>query len=155
MTLRSDGRGAKYMSSKQYIIRVKNLMLSRVFWTITLFGNCSVFLWAFVFHYLEYGENEKVVSFIDSIWWAFATITTVGYGDITPVTVFGKVIGIALMLCGTALFATYTALFANAILGREITKIGSKVEGMQHDEHELEKTLSRLNEKLKQLEKKL
>lgn len=131
------------------------MMLSRVFWTITLFGNSSVFVWAAVFHYLEFGVNEKVVTFMDSIWWAFATITTVGYGDITPVTIFGKVIGIALMLCGTALFATYTALFANAILGKEITKIGYKVEDMQHDEHELEITLNRLNEKLKQLEKKL
>jgi len=53
---------------------------------------------------------------MDALWWSFATATTTGYGDITPVTDTGKILSIILMLVGLALFSMYTALFAEAIL---------------------------------------
>ena len=53
---------------------------------------------------------------MDGIWWAYSTVTTVGYGDIIPTTFQGRILGILLMLMGTAMFATYIALFAEVIL---------------------------------------
>ncbi len=53
---------------------------------------------------------------MDALWWGFATATTTGYGDITPVTLAGKFLGILLMLTGMAIFAMFTALFAETIL---------------------------------------
>ena len=44
------------------------------------------------------------------MWWALVTITTVGYGDITPVTTLGRVIASSLMLLGLGLIATITAI---------------------------------------------
>lgn len=57
-----------------------------------------------------------MIRYMDALWWSFATATTTGYGDITPVTDAGKILSILLMLAGLGLFSMYTALFAEAIL---------------------------------------
>ena len=63
---------------------------------------------------------------MDAIWWAYATATGVGYGDVIPVSTLGKLLGIILMLLGTVLFATFTALFAKTILEDEIFVVSQK-----------------------------
>jgi voltage-gated potassium channel len=45
----------------------------------------------------------------DALWWAVQTVTTVGYGDVVPEHVTGRLIGIALMLQGIALLTVITA----------------------------------------------
>ena len=92
------------------------LVKSPVFITLTIAGNGLIGLSGTLFYYLEKGTNPKMVHYIDAIWWSFATATTTGYGDITPITTIGKILGILLMLMGTALFAMYTGLFAEVIL---------------------------------------
>jgi voltage-gated potassium channel len=92
------------------------LIKSPIFIMLTLLGNGLIGLCGGIFYYLEVGTNPRLQHFIDAIWWSFATATTTGYGDITPVTMLGKVLGIFLMLMGTALFAMYTGLFAEVIL---------------------------------------
>ena len=49
-----------------------------------------------------------------SMWWAFATLTTVGYGDIVPVTPAGKVFGALIAVVGIAMIALPTAILASA-----------------------------------------
>lgn len=92
------------------------LMKSPVFILLTILGNSLIGFFCVVFYLLEHDINPKIHSFIDALWWGFATATTTGYGDITPVTVAGKALGIFLMLTGMALFAMFTALFAETIL---------------------------------------
>ena len=92
------------------------LVTSVPFMTLSLFGNSVVFLFAGIIYFLERNVNEKMATFIDALWWSFSTTSTVGYGDVVPITVMGKLIGILLMLIGVAIFAIYTALFARAIL---------------------------------------
>jgi voltage-gated potassium channel len=46
------------------------------------------------------------------MWWAIVTVTTVGYGDISPVTPSGRAIAVALMVCGIGLTATLAAAIA-------------------------------------------
>ncbi|MAX65880.1 MAG: potassium channel family protein [Bacteriovoracaceae bacterium] len=86
------------------------------FLTLSVFGNSVVFLFASLLYVLEKDVNPKMSSFIDALWWSFSTTSTVGYGDIVPMTIPGKIIGIFLMLIGVAIFAIYTALFARAII---------------------------------------
>lgn len=60
------------------------------------------------------GANIK--SFGDSTWWAFVTVTTVGYGDFTPVTVGGRVIAVFIMFTGAAAVGAVTAAVASRFI---------------------------------------
>lgn len=96
------------------------LIKSAPFLTLSFYGNGTVVLFAGLFYWLEHDVNPKVVHFLDALWWAFATTTTVGYGDVVPITSLGKILGIGLMLIGVAIFGIYTALFARAILDDDV-----------------------------------
>lgn len=62
------------------------------------------------------GRNPKINSFLDALWWSSATITTVGYGDVYPVTGPGRVIGAVTMLVGIGSFAVVTAKVAEFLV---------------------------------------
>lgn len=53
----------------------------------------------------------------DAIWWSIVTMSTVGYGDFTPVTQQGRVIGIFVIIVGVALFGVVTGFLANKFVG--------------------------------------
>lgn len=58
---------------------------------------------------VERTPDAKITNPQDALWWSFATITTVGYGDLFPVTTAGRIIGAVLMTAGVGLFGTVTA----------------------------------------------
>jgi len=70
----------------------------------------ALIFFIFLFGYLFYVSEPNVRNLGDGIWWALVTITTVGYGDITPVTTLGRVVASSLMLLGLGLIATITAI---------------------------------------------
>lgn len=76
--------------------------------------------------YMVEGENSGFTSIPQSIYWAIVTITTVGYGDIAPVTVLGKMIASVAMLTGYSIIAVPTGIISVEI-GRATLK-GSKKE---------------------------
>ena len=57
-------------------------------------------------------------TFFDALWWSAATITTVGYGDISPITAVGRIAGVFAMVVGITSFGLLTATFA-AFLSRD------------------------------------
>ena len=70
----------------------------------------ALLFFIFLFGYLFYVSEPDVKDLGDGVWWALVTITTVGYGDITPVTTLGRVVASSLMLLGLGLIATITAI---------------------------------------------
>jgi voltage-gated potassium channel len=62
-------------------------------------------------------EGANITTAGDAIWWAFVTITTVGYGDQFPVTATGRVIGVITMATGIAIFGVVTSLLSAFVLG--------------------------------------
>ena len=53
--------------------------------------------------------NSSIILCSDAIWWAYVTMTTVGYGDKYPVTTEGRFVAAILMTVGVGLFGTFTA----------------------------------------------
>lgn len=51
-------------------------------------------------------ESTKINTVVDGLWWAITTVTTVGYGDLVPVTTGGRVIGAFLQISGVVMFGT-------------------------------------------------
>ena len=83
-----------------------------------------VMMFALVFIYLSsvgiyFFENEaqpeNFKSIFHSIWWAIATLTTVGYGDVYPVTLGGKIFSSIIILIGIGIIAIPTGLIASSI----------------------------------------
>lgn len=62
---------------------------------------------------VENDPNSNIKTAEDAIWWAYVTITTVGYGDKFPVTTEGRMIAAVLMTAGVGLFGTFTAFIAS------------------------------------------
>lgn len=62
--------------------------------------------------------RSDITSFGRAVWWAITTVTTVGYGDLAPVTVTGRVIAVLLMIGGISLVGVVTATLASWIVQR-------------------------------------
>lgn len=67
----------------------------------------------------RYAEGANITNFLDAIWWAIASVTTVGYGDRFPVTADGRLIATFLMVIGIGLFSALTALLAAWVMGEK------------------------------------
>lgn len=62
--------------------------------------------------------DAKILTFGDALWWAITTITTVGYGDMYPVTPLGRLVASALMMSGIAVLGVVTASIASWLVQR-------------------------------------
>lgn len=105
---------------------IKRAFTSPFFVILTIVGNSLIGVTGLLFFLIEEGKNPRVTRYMDAIWWSFATATTTGYGDITPVTDTGKILSILLMLMGLAIFAMYTAFFAEIMITSKTLFISHK-----------------------------
>lgn len=64
----------------------------------------------------DVGANGRLQSFFDALWWSSSTITTVGYGDVFPITPAGRLIGVVTMVVGISTFAVVTAKVAEFLV---------------------------------------
>ncbi len=83
----------------------------------------------------EVGTNEKINSFFDVLWFSLVTVTTVGYGDITPGTVAGRIAGIFLLLFGVIAFAAISGKVASVLFDRQLKKDRGRVQLKKISKH--------------------
>ena len=94
------------------------------------------------FGYIFYITEPTVESIGDGFYWALVTVTTVGYGDITPITPSGKLIASFLILLGLGLIATITAIVSAKFIQNYVDHhtnddVLDKLEILQKDINEL------------------
>jgi len=66
-----------------------------------------------MYYFERESQPEAFGSIPASMWWAFATLTTVGYGDVTPITVGGKIFGALITVVGIGMVALPTSILAS------------------------------------------
>jgi voltage-gated potassium channel len=88
-------------------------------------------------------EGETFTSIGLAYWWAMETVTTVGYGDVVPNTVSGRVIASMLMLTGIALIPTLTSVIVSTLVSKR----------RQEEQERLEDMLRRVEQRLADLER--
>ena len=77
----------------------------------------AIYLSAFgIYHFEHAAQPEKFRSIFDALWWSVVTITTVGYGEIYPITLGGRIFGLLVMLAGLGIVAVPSGIFATALI---------------------------------------
>jgi voltage-gated potassium channel len=114
------------------------ILQHRQFHFVALVAVVAVCLGGLGIYSVEGGENTHIQSYGDGLWWAIVTVTTVGYGDISPATTEGRVIASCLMLLGIGVIGAFTATVASFFVQQD--------EGA--DLAEIEARLARVEQKL-------
>jgi voltage-gated potassium channel len=84
----------------------------------------------------------------DGMWWAWVTMSTVGYGDVVPHNLAGRLFGALLILFGVLLLSLLTANLAAFFIGSEVEKVG-------RDEKDADRLLMDISARLERIERKL
>lgn len=107
---------------------------------LLVYGIGLVIIAATIVASVEGGEGPLAIrSFPDALWWAVVTITTVGYGDMVPVTVAGRAVAFVLMLGGVAFFSGLTANLASFLVRgdkadkKAISQLTTEIEGLRQE----------------------
>jgi voltage-gated potassium channel len=103
-----------------------------------------------IMYNLESGiENSKMKTVLDALWWCIATVTTVGYGDVVPVTSLGRIVAIIYMFFGITLIATLLAVVTNTFYRKRVEK-----QETDKKEHEMNYLRSLVINKLSEIERR-
>ncbi len=109
LVLRENGRTFREFLSRIVIKRNAGGTVLFVLFTVIVVFQFSV---VFMLNFEETSQGGNINSISDAFWWAFATVTTVGYGDRVPVTNGGRIVAVVLMILGIALFSVITGSLA-------------------------------------------
>jgi len=118
-----------FVQEGRLIVMSLKASLRRIFVFLIFVFLLSVILGALVY-VVESGVNENFSSIPQSVYWAIVTITTVGYGDISPVTPLGKLLASMIMLLGYGILAVPTG-----IVTLELSKQFKENEDHSHTRH--------------------
>lgn len=92
----------------------------------------------------RHAPGATITSFGDAVWWAFCTVTTVGYGDFVPVTVQGRVVAVLLMLGGVVLVGLIVATFSSWVVERAGRGHEEQLPASRADVHEVLREIDEL-----------
>ncbi len=135
----------------------------RMLWNFFADGRLTTTLMASLiivvaFGLLVSGIDPNVQSPWDGVWWALATVSTVGYGDVVPTSALGRMLGAVLIIMGLGMFVIITANFLAIFLKREreeiheseaeIKQVLEEMERINDQQKQLQDTLNKIEQKL-------
>ncbi|MFT6337374.1 MAG: voltage-gated potassium channel [Saprospiraceae bacterium] len=113
---------ANFLSQGEVIMSALKASRDKIF-LFVIFILIMVSIFGSIMYLVEGASNDQFDSIPRSIYWAIVTLTTVGYGDISPVTPFGQAIAAIIMISGYAIIAVPTGIVtAEAMQQAENTK---------------------------------
>jgi voltage-gated potassium channel len=128
--------------SMRLIHNIKDVLYTNGF--IYSLGSATIItiLGSFAIYFFEKDSSTTIKSYGDAFWWSIVTVTTVGYGDISPTTVAGRVIAAILMLSGIGFLSMLTSTVSTYF----ITKTNEKNKKVIYNEGKVILDISELSE---------
>lgn len=129
-------RASRIMTNLLWRKRGQSMALAAALVALFLIVGSSVAILHF-----ETFEESNIKTAEDAVWWAFATITTVGYGDRYPVSAEGRVIAALLMTAGVGLFGAFSAALAAWFLAPEDEATDDEIAALTAEVAELRRVI--------------
>jgi voltage-gated potassium channel len=99
------------------------IMISKLSFTLLAAAAVVILLGTLVMYSIESkAPNTKMKTFLDALWWCVATVTTVGYGDVVPVTSVGRMVALVYMIFGIAMISILLSVITNTFYRKKIQK---------------------------------
>lgn len=137
--------------------KLRRISVHPTFLFLTLAGNSLLVVSTLLIHRLEKGVNPHMERYFDCLWWGVSTITTVGFGDVVPVTHAGRIVGMLLMYTGTVLFVCFIgvlgSIWTSAELEREIQPLEEEIRVEGKETERLERLILDIHRRLDRMEK--
>ncbi len=106
----------RYSNALDSIYRVVSRKKEELLSTVFVMGFVILMSATLMYYFETEVQPEAFPNIVSSIWWAVATLTTVGYGDIFPVTVMGKVLASLIAMSGIGLVALPTGIISSGFV---------------------------------------
>lgn len=91
---------------------------------VLVFAFMAVFLGAVAEYFAESSNpDSKINTFGNALWWSIVTVTTVGYGDLYPITSAGRLIASILMLIGIAILGLFISTLGSSVIESKLSKL--------------------------------
>lgn len=98
--------------------------------------------------------GASIETFGNALWWSIVTMTTVGYGDLAPVTILGRIIAVFMMIGGIALIGVVTGTLASWIVSRVAEEDAEQAVVTQRELREIQRKLDRVLAELRRSERR-
>ena len=106
--------------------------MNKAFFALLIAGLLIVPFGSFVIYAIEStNENSNILTLLDAFWWSGVTITTVGYGNVVPVTDLGKIFALFYMFSGIAIAGVFLTLLTDRFYKKRIMKEDESISYVQ------------------------
>ena len=133
--------------------------MNKLFYLIVI-AAVTIAVGSFVIFYVESQHpNSQINTMLDAVWWTVSTVTTVGYGDIVPVTETGKIVAIFYMFFGIGILGIFLSVLGTQFYKNRFAKeeeishaqklILQRMDDLEKNQENLQKDLRDLIETLK------
>jgi voltage-gated potassium channel len=115
----------RYNNAMKVIMKVLKSEKEKLLTTVFITSILLLFASSIMYYVENEAQPDKFPNIIASIWWAVATLTTVGYGDVYPITVLGKILSGIIAILGIGLVALPTGIISSGFIS-EVSSLKHK-----------------------------
>lgn len=139
-----------FTAGQWLIARGRHLAIGRTYLAIAVAATLVWFTAALAFYDVERGAPGSMVdSFGDALWWSISTMSTVGYGDVYPVTTEGRIVAAGLMIIGISMLGVITATVASWFVAQTQANLRAEEARKLHRQLHSSKVRHRPNRRLR------